>query len=87
MGGDRGFGGVDRVLVVATAEVLDEECPRATTPAVRFVFSHGLQPGLEPALVALNLVVLVLAGVVPLGRKRVLNHVGGRLDITTRRRK
>ena len=52
-------------------------CPRITTLAVRWVFSPriGLSRGLEPAVVAFDPVVLVLAGVVQRGRNQVLDHV------------
>src|SRR5680860_399491 len=52
--------------------------PRITTLAVRFGLesAHRSQPGLEPAVVAFDPVVLVMAGAMPRGRNQVLDHVG-----------
>ena len=52
-------------------------CPRITTLAVRCGLhpAHRPEPGLEPAVVAFDPVVLVLAGVVQRGRKQLLDHV------------
>ena len=69
--------GVDCELVVATTEVLnggvasDQHARRS----IRLHPAHGPEPGLEPAVVAFDAVVLILAGVMPCGRKEILDHV------------
>ena len=72
--------GVDRELVVAAAEVLDEGVASDDNARRAMVLqpTHRPEPGLEPAVVALDVVVLVLAGVMLRGRDQLLDHVGQR---------
>ena len=62
---------------MATTEVLDEGMPsdHHTRCAIRLQPAHTSEPGLEPAMVAFDPVVLVLAGVVPRARKQLVTHV------------
>jgi hypothetical protein len=68
---------VDCQLVMATAQVLNERVPsdHHARRSLGLQPAHRPEPGLQPAMVALDPVVLVLACVMPGGMNQVLDHL------------